>query len=400
MAASISAARGNAGYRSNLGEPVALTPLPIAYRDVAVWQQRWAGSEDAAQQLAWWAEQLHGAPTRLELPGDFPRPAQQSHRGASVVRDLPDELGAQVCQLARAQGATVFMTLLAAFQILLQRYSGQDDVCIGTPVANRSHAETEDLVGLFVNTLVLRTRIAERACFTDVLAQVKQTALGAYARQALPFERLVEHLRPERSLAHAPLFQVMFVLQNNEADDFAFDGLVVQPIEQTSNTAKFDLTLSVQDSAQGLQCHWEFASDLFRPARIRRMAAHFEVLLAALTRTPEAEVRTLEILTAEDQAQLQAWNQTATAYPQAQTIVDLFEAQVERTPQATAVVFENQSLSYLALDQRANRVARALMGHGVKADTLVGLCVPRSLEMVIGLLGILKAGGAYVRSRT
>ena len=378
------------------GEAAALAPLPIAYRDVAAWQQRWSTSEAAAQQLAWWVEQLRGAPALLELSTDFARPAQQSYRGTSFTRTIDPALSQAVERLARAQGATVFMTLLGALQLVLHRHSGQSDICVGTPVANRGHAQTEHLVGLFVNTLVMRSRLDAQASFSALLAQVRHTALGAYARQELPFERVVEALSPERSLAHAPLFQVMFVLQNNDSADFELDGLTLRPVAQTSTTAKFDLLLSAQQTPDGILCHWEFATDLFTADRIERLARHFEQVLDVVTRAPQTPLHAIDILTPEDKAQLLAWNDTEAEYPQDQTVVELFEAQVDQTPEATAVVFEGQALSYAELDKQANQVAHALIEQGIQPDTLVGLCVPRSLEMVVGLLGILKAGGAYV----
>jgi hypothetical protein len=236
-----------------------LAPLPIAYRDVAAWQQRWLQGPAAEQQTAWWVEQLQGAPALLELPTDRPRPAQQSYRGAGLNQPLTRALGEQVQTLARRQGATVFMTLLAALQVVLHRYSGQDDLCVGTPVANRGHGHTEGLVGLFVNTLVLRARFQPAQPFSALLAQTRQTALGAFARQELPFERVVEALSPQRSLAHAPLFQVLFVLQNNDPADVSLEGLRIESVEQEVCTAKFDLTLSMVERDGVFLCDWEYA---------------------------------------------------------------------------------------------------------------------------------------------
>lgn len=373
-----------------------LAPLPIAYRDVAAWQQRWIHGDAAAQQLAWWVEQLQGAPALLELPADYPRPAQQSYRGASFFRVIPPELSQAVTTLAQAEGATVFMTLLSILQVVLHRYSGQDDLCIGTPMANRGHAQTEGLVGLFANTLVLRSRLQPDQPFADLLGQTRQMALGAFARQELPFERLVEALQPARSLAHTPLFQVMFVLQNNERVAFDLHGLRADLIGHDDSTAKFDLTLSAKETPEGIVCDWEFATDLFTPARIERLARHFEQVLRVITQAPETPVQQIELLTEADKAQLIDWNRSEADLQADLTVVDLFEQQADRTPRATAVVFEDASLGYAELDRRANQVAHALIARGVGPDTLVGLCVPRSLEMVVGLLGILKAGAAYV----
>jgi amino acid adenylation domain-containing protein len=378
------------------GTTPALAPLSLAYRDVAAWQQRWSHGEAAAEQLAWWTAQLRGAPALLELPTDFPRPARQSYRGTSFSRSLDLALSQAVVALARAQGATVFMTLMAALQVVLARHSGQDDISVGTPVANRGHGSTEHLVGLFVNTLVIRSRIEPQQPFSALLAQVRQTALGAFARQELPFDRLVEALQPERSLAHAPLFQVLFVLQNNEQADTHLAGLQVTAVQQTSSVAKFDLTLNAQETSDGLVLDWEFATDLFTPARIRRMAEHFEQVLREVTRQPERPVQSLDMLTAADRATLLAWNRTESRYPCDLTLVDLFERQVDATPDATALVCDGASLSYAELERRANRIAQCLVTRGVGPDVLVGLCMPRTPDMVAGLLGILKAGGAYV----
>jgi amino acid adenylation domain-containing protein len=373
-----------------------LAPLPIAYRDVAAWQQRWLQGPAAEQQTAWWVEQLQGAPALLELPTDRPRPAQQSYRGAGLNQPLTRALGEQVQTLARRQGATVFMTLLAALQVVLHRYSGQDDLCVGTPVANRGHGHTEGLVGLFVNTLVLRARFQPAQPFSALLAQTRQTALGAFARQELPFERVVEALSPQRSLAHAPLFQVLFVLQNNDPADVSLEGLRIESVEQEVCTAKFDLTLSMVERDGVFLCDWEYATDLFEAATIARLASHFEQVLHEVCRAPDTPVQHIALLTEADRAQSLSWNQTDAAHAQDRTVVDLVEAQVDRTPDATAVVHEGRTLCYAELDARANQVAHALIERGVGPDTLVGLCVPRSLEMAIGLLGILKAGAAYV----
>ncbi|MFM2051975.1 MAG: non-ribosomal peptide synthetase, partial [Pseudomonadota bacterium] len=378
------------------GTTPTLAPLPVAYRDVAAWQQRWSRSEAAAEQLAWWTAQLRGAPALLELPTDFPRPARQTYRGTSFSRTLDPALSQAVAALARAQGATVFMTLMAALQLVLARHSGQDDISVGTPVANRGHGATEHLVGLFVNTLVIRSRIEPQQPFSVLLAQVRQTALGAFARQELPFDRLVEALQPERSLAHAPLFQVLFVLQNNEQADTRLAGLEVTPVAQAGSVAKFDLTLNALETPEGLVLDWEFATDLFTPARIGRMAGHFEQVLREVTRQPEQRVQSLDMLTAADRVTLRDWNRTESGYPRDLTLVDLFERQVDATPDATALVCDGVSLRYAELERRANRIAQGLVARGVGPDALVGLCMPRTPDMVAGLLGILKAGGAYV----
>jgi amino acid adenylation domain-containing protein len=387
----------NALYQEAVSDiPANLPALPVQYGDYAAWQRQWLQGEVLAQQRTYWAQQLAGLPALLELPTDFPRPAVQDYRGAHVTSTLDAELAAQLQALAQAQGCTLYMLLLAAFQTLLQRYSQQDDVCVGSPIANRTQAQTEGLIGFFVNTLVLRAQFTPALRFTELLNQVRHTALGAYAHQDIPFEQLVEQLNPPRSLSHSPLFQVMLVLQNNEAVAPDWAGVEVTPLPAAYPVAKFDLTLSVAATPEGLTCHWEYATALLREDTIQRMAGHLDVLLRAIVAQPTATLHTLPLLTEAEQQQLQAWNATDTAYSQDQTIVSLFEAQVARTPANTAVVFEDQSLTYAALNARANQLAHVLIQHGVVADTLVGICVERSLEMIIGLLAILKAGGAYV----
>lgn len=378
--------------------PAHLPVLPVAYRDVAAWQHQWLASAGAQDQLRWWLDHLTGAPALLDLPTDFPRPAQQSYRGDRRVRMLSPQLSQAVKTLSRQQGVTLFMTLLSALQVLLHRHSGQDDLCIGTPVANRGQRQTENLVGLFINTLALRAKIDPQASFADLLAQTRQTALAAFARQEMPFERVVEALSPERSLAHAPVFQALFVMQNNASADFAFADVQIESVDQDTPIAKYDLTLSAEEGPDGVLCHWEFASDLFAAERIERMAAQFEQILATVTEAPQTAIAAIDMLTHDDLAQLQAFGHGGAlpAAPADQTVVDRFEAQAQRTPDAPAISFGDASLSYAQLAAHANQVAHRLQALGAGPDTLVGLCMPRSLELVVGMLGILKSGAAYV----
>ncbi len=373
-----------------------IEPLPVQYPDYAAWQRQWLQGEVLQRQLDYWTKQLSGAPELLELPADFPRPPVQSYRGTHLQSVLSPELTQHLKALSRQQGCSLFMTLLAAFSVLLHRYARLDDILIGSPIANRTHSQTENLIGFFVNALVLRTRIPDRACFADLLKQVRQTALGAYAHQDIPCEHLVEQLNPERSLSHSPLFQVMFALQNNEESELSLPGLTLQPVEQENTIAKFDLTLNASETDGQLALYWEYATDLFHAGRIRRMAEHFAILLKGIVQQPAADIHALPLLTEAEILQLIEWNRTETDYPKGKTIVDLFEEQVEKTPDNIAAVFEGQQLTYAELNRQANQLARALIVFGVQADTLVGICVERSLEMLVGLLGILKAGGAYV----
>jgi amino acid adenylation domain-containing protein len=373
-----------------------LPALPIQYTDYAAWQRNWLKGEILEQQLAYWTDQLAGVPQLLELPTDYPRPAMMRYQGKRLQSTLDADLTLQIKQLSQQHGVTVFMTLLAAFKVLLYRYSGQTDLVVGSPIANRTHHQTENLIGFFANTLVLRTQIEGTQTFPQLLKQVRKTALEAYSHQDIPFEYLVEQLNPSRNLSHSPLFQVMFVLQNAPAQALELSGLKMSFLEPDKTTAKFDLTLNVAERFDVLVCHWEYNTDLFHSDTITRMTEHFLVLLEGIINNPEQSPSQLPLLTEAEQQQLLAWNQTETDYPVDKTIVDLFQAQVEKNPDNLALVFENQQLSYQQLNAKANQLAHYLMTLGVGAETLVGICVERSLEMVIGLLGILKAAGAYV----
>ena len=289
------------------------------------------------------------------------------------------------------------MVLFAAFNVLLAHHSNQNDLIVGTPIANRQHADIENLIGFFVNTLALRTRINPHDSFITLLHQVKQATFAAYAHQDLPFEQLVDHLHVERSLSHTPLFQVMFVLQNNPEADVALNDLKVLPQPTLSKTAKFDLTLSLQETAQGLSGGLEYATTLFNQDSMQRLLDHWQLLLQSIVAKPEAKIHTLPLLSRQEQQQILVdWNNTALDYPKNQTLHALFEAQVKKTPKAIALVFEEQTLSYRQLNEKANQLAHLLIAQGVKPDTLVALCLERSLELVIAILATLKAGGAYV----
>ncbi|MBP5974477.1 amino acid adenylation domain-containing protein [Brasilonema sp. CT11] len=379
------------------GEPSPLPDLPIQYADFAEWQRQWLSGEVLESQLDYWKQQLAGAPALLELPTDRPRPPVQAFRGSSETFELSAELTQQLKHLSQHSGATLFMTLQAAFALLLSRYSQQENIVVGSPIANRNRQEIEPLIGFFVNTLVLRTHLGGNPTFRELLQQVRQMTLNAYAHQDLPFEQLVEVLQPERSLSHHPLFQVMFVLQNAVIGTLELPGLTLKPLEQKRIIAKFDLTLSMQEIESGLVGSWEYNTDLFEADTIRRMMGHFQTLLEGIVSNPEQPVGQLPLLTEAERHQLLVeWNQTAANYPQDKCIHQLFEEQVERTPNAVAVVFEDSVLTYRELNTRANQLAHYLQKLSVEPEILVGLCVERSLEMVIGLLGILKAGGAYV----
>ena len=379
------------------GSASPLLPLPIQYADFAIWQRQWLAGEILQSQLSYWVEQLQDAPTFLPLPTDRPRRAVQTFAGSYVEFGLSVELTQRLTKLSQEQGVTLFMTLLAAFDILLYRYTGQADILVGSPIANRERSEIEGLIGFFVNTLVLRTDVSDDPSFKELLPRVRSMALDAYAHQDLPFEMLVESLQPERELSHTPLFQVMFVLQNAPMSSVELTGLTVSSLPVESATAKFDITLVIENTHTGLVGWWEYNTDLFDSSTIERMTGHFVTLLEAIVTNPQEKISSLTLLTESESRQLLVeWNETQTDYPQDKCISELFEEQVERTPDAVAVIYENQQLTYQELNCRANQLAHYLQSLGVSADVLVGICVEPSLEMVVGLLGILKAGGAYV----
>ncbi|MEK7785395.1 MAG: condensation domain-containing protein, partial [Chloroflexota bacterium] len=379
------------------GRPAPLPEPTLQYADFARWQREWLQGNTLETQLAYWKQKLGGCPPLLELPTDRPRPAVQTSRGAHLAFALPAGLSQSLERLSRQEGATLFMTLLAAFQTLLHRYTGQNDICIGTPIANRNRAEIEALIGFFVNTIVMRTNLEGEPSFRDLLKRVRETALGAYAHQDVPFEMLVDTIQPQRNLSHSPLFQVMFALQNMPASTLELPGLTLCPLEVDSATAKFDLTLSLEETPAGLKGAWEYNADLFEAATIARLMNHYRVLLEGVVADPDQPITTLPMLTEAERHQLFVeWNDTTAEFPCDTCVPQLFAEQVERDPGAVAVTAGEQALTYLELNRRANQVAHYLRTLDVKPGTLVGICVERSLELVVGALGVLKAGGAYV----
>jgi hypothetical protein len=378
------------------GTPSPLPELPIQYADYAVWQGQWLQGEVLERQLAYWKRQLAGI-SALELHTDRPRPVVQTYRGRIQSFPIPTTLFEGLKILSRREGITLFMTLLAAFQTLLYRYTGQEDISVGTPIAGRNRLETEGLIGFFVNILVLRTDLSDDPSFRELLGRVRDVALAAYAHQDLPFEKLVEELQPPRDLGRPPLFQVMFNLLPAPTSPVQWPDLTFSLLEVDSGTAEFDLSMTILEGPEGLRGTLQYNIDLFDAASIDRMLGHFQVVLEGITSDPEQRLSTLPILTEEERQRLLVeWNDTRTEYPQGQCIHELLEAQVERTPEAKAVVFEEQHLTYRELNRRANQVAHRLQRLGVGPEVGVGICMERSLEMVVGLLGILKAGGAYV----
>ncbi|HEX7243129.1 MAG TPA: amino acid adenylation domain-containing protein, partial [Longimicrobiaceae bacterium] len=379
------------------GREAELPELPVQYADFAVWQRAWLTSEMLDARVGYWREKLADAPPLLELPTDRPRPRVQDPRGASVRVDLPPGVARELRALSRREGATAFMTLLAAWQLLLSRYAGVEDVSVGTPVAGRTRLETEPLIGFFVNTLVLRTELSGDRSFRELLGRVRETTLGAYQHQEIPFERLVEELAPERSLARTPLFQVMFVLQNNERGELRMGGLEVEPLSTGAEVAKYDLTLDLAEDGQGISGSIVYRAELWERATMERMSAHFARLVGSLVADSDRPVAGIALITEEERAQLLAeWGATGHGYPAAACIHDLFTAQARRTPGAVAVVHRGEALTYAELDLASNQLAHALRRRGVGPESRVGVYLRRTPAAVAALLGVLKAGGAYV----
>ncbi|MEG4838969.1 amino acid adenylation domain-containing protein [Microcoleus sp. B9-D4] len=381
-------------YNKNLA---ALPPLPIQYADFATWQRQQMQGEILETQLTYWKQQLSGSAAVLNLPTDFSRPAVQSYKGGRQLFELPERLTEAIRQLSRREKTTVFMTLLAAFNTLLYGYTGQEDILVGSPIASRNSSQTESLIGFFVNTLVLRSDLTGNPTFRELLNRVREVALGAYAHQDVPFEKLVEELQPNRDLSHSPLFQVMFAFQS--ASEFALElpGLSLNCQQIHSGTANFDLTLELKATATGIRGWFEYSLDLFESATIARMARHFQNLLEGIVANPSARLSDLPMLAeAERQQLLFEWNNTGVNYFQNECVHRLFEAQAAKTPDAVAVRFECQSLTYRELNDRANQLAHYLHSFGVKPDAIVGVYIERSLDAIVGILGILKAGGAYL----
>ncbi|HEU5229109.1 MAG TPA: amino acid adenylation domain-containing protein, partial [Ktedonobacteraceae bacterium] len=377
--------------------PSPLPTLALQYADYTLWQREWSQDHALTEQLAYWRKQLTGATTMLSLPTDRPRPAIQTFRGAAERFTIDASLSTALKELSRREGATLFMTLLAAFNVLLARYSGQHDILVGSPVANRRQMELEELIGFFVNTLVLRTDLTGNPSFHTLLQRVRETTLAAYDHQDLPFERLVQELKVERSPNSNPLFQTAFVLQNILASVQPLADLELSSLEVDSETAKFDIMLELTEIDGGMRGKIEYSTDLFDATTIKRMVGHLQTLLQAIVVNPEQSIMSYPLLPqAEQQVVLHDWNDTQTPYPQHRCIHELFEEQVYLRPDAIAVVFEEQALSYRALDQCANRLARRLRDLGVGPEVPVGLCLERSLELIVSLLAILKAGGIYV----
>jgi amino acid adenylation domain-containing protein len=380
----------------SMGQPSPLPDLPIQYADFAVWQQKRLRGEVLETQLAYWKKQLANLPV-LQLATDRPRPPVQSFQGARQMIKISEPLYAALKALSQREGVTQFMTLLAAFQTLLYRYTGQDDIAVGVPIANRNRAAIEGLIGFFVNTLVMRTDLSGNPSFRELLGRVREVALGAYAREELPFEKLVEEFQPERDLSHNPLFQVAFQLVSGPGSTWGYPEQLPPVRSVEIGATKFDLRFDLLETLQGLDGYLDYSTDLFDATTITRMVGHFQVLLEGIVADPEQRISELPLLTEAERHQLLVeWNETTAAYPKDMCIHNLFEAQVEQRREAIALLFEDNQLTYGKLNRRANQLAHHLQTLGVGPETLVGICIERCVEMVVALLGILKAGGACV----
>ncbi len=385
-------------YEAQLtGKSSPLPELPIQYADYSLWQQEYFAQREFQEQLAFWKDQLQGAPPLLELPTDRPRPAVQSSSGAAAFSLLPKQLSEDLVRLSRREGATLFMTLLAALKVLLARYSRQEDIVVGTFISNRNRAELESMIGFFVNTLVLRTDLSGDPDFLELLRRVREVSLSAYAHQDIPLQRLVQELRPERTLRHDPLVQVLFVMQNAPAAALHLRDVTVRPMTSETKTAKGDLFLAVTETSEGLRWRFEYKTDLFDAATIERMMSHLHFLLESIVRNPSQRISELAMLRSSETQQLVGdWNQTHADYPGESCLQERFEEQAALHPEAVAAVFEDQHLTYRELNRRASQLARYLQCQGVQANSLVGICLHRSLDMLVAMIAVLKAGAAYV----
>jgi amino acid adenylation domain-containing protein len=397
-----------AAFTQNQTAP--LLELPLQYADFAQWQREWLQGEVLDTQLAYWREQLNGLST-LNLPTDKPRAAIQNYRGAAKFLELPKQLTDALEQLSQQAGVTLFMTLLAAFKTLLYRYTDREDIAIGSPIANRNRSEIEGIIGFFVNTLVLRSDLAGNPTFRELLDRVREVTVGAYTHQDLPFEKLVEELHPERSLSHHPLFQVVFGFQNAPMSPLELPGLVPKLINIDFKTTRFDLELHLWKYGEDFRSsdggNWEddeglrgiivYNTDLFEPATIDRMLNHFKNLLSGIVTNPARQIANLPLLSDLEQNRvIVEWNHTQVDNPETQSIDRIFEAKVRQYPDAIALNFDNECITYQELNSRSNKLARHLQKLGVSTEVLVGICIPQSIETIVGLLAILKAGGAYV----
>ena len=377
--------------------PSPLPDLPVQYADFAIWQRKRMQDNLLESELAYWKQHLAGPLPILKLPTDHARPAIQTVNSSEFRLEISRQLTESLSSFSRAEGVTLFMTLLASFKALIYRYTGEKDLLVGTPITNRSQSELEGLIGMFVNTLVLRTGLTRDTTFKELLGRVREVALGAYAHQELPFEKIVEELNPARSLSHTPVCQVWFVFQDAPLPVLEMSGLSLTPIEIHNKATRFELILDLVQSPAGIEGCFEYHTDLFDRETMKRMVEHYRILLEGICAYPNKKLSELDMLTADERHQiLNEFNARAVAYDRNALIGEWFSQQAEQTPNAVALEFESQQLSYKELNRRANQLARFLNRNGVEPDVRVGVRVGRGLNLVVGLLGVLKAGGAYV----
>ncbi len=385
----------NSGF---MGHEILSSPLPIQYADYAIWQRRYLDGDFLESKLNYWRSQLLNV-SPLNLPVDYARPVVQSMRGSSVDFIIDARISRKLNMLGQANNSTLFMVLLSAFKVLLYRYSGNRDLCVGSPVANRGQQEIEEVIGFFVNMLALRTQISEQADFISLLEQVKEVTLAAYEHQDVPFEKVVEAVVRHRDLSRSPLFEVMFAFQNTArpTEDLHLEGLSLEWEKFTQSTSKFDISFILLEDEGVLKGSVEYCTDLFMPETINRMISHYNQLLISITEDPTVRINSIQMVSKEEEHTLLVeFNDTFGAQSGSETVVDLFEAQAARVPEHVAIVFNNESVTYNDLNNRSNQLAHYLKKIGVKEDDVIPLCIGRSIEMVVGIMGILKAGGAYV----
>ena len=379
------------------GDTATLSELDIQYGDFAEWQQEWLEGDDYKAQLGYWKDQLADAPPVLELPTDHPRPRVQTHNGAILSRSLPSTLAAELRKLAQSQSCTLFMVLLAAYDVLLSKYSGSDDIVVGTPIAGRSRRELEPLIGFFANTLAMRADLSGNPAFTELLQKVRGNSLEAYKHQDLPFEKLVEEIQPDRLMSYSPVFQALFVLEHAAAQSSPFSSLTAEAVRVKSDTAKFDISLFISEAPDSLTCTMEYNTDLFDEVSVENMLRRFETLLRQITQQPDVRIGDISLL---DSADLElvtcGYNNTATDFGALQPVHQLVEAQAAKTPDAVALEGVDELLSYAELNSRANRLAHALQAAGAAPGKLVAISCERSPELPVAVLAVLKSGAAYV----
>ena len=375
-------------------------PLPnlsVQYADYAEWQRGWLRGERLEREVEHWTRQLSGSSFHLELPGDYPRPAVQSHHGGHIPIQLSSAHTARLKEMCRQESVTPFMALLAAFQVFLHKYTGQDDLCVGTPIANRKGPGLDAVIGMFVNTLVIRSQMPMESTFLTYLKSVRETCLAAFSHGELPFEVLVERLQQDRDLSCNPIFQAMFAYQDDPLNLLQLPGLTISQVESETGTSKFDLLLVLNDRGQELKGYFEYNTDLFKPETVLRMAAHFQILMERILEEPDAPLASVSLLSPAERDQiLRVWNDTALSFPENRCAHQLFEQRAAETPNALACACQDKQLTFAELNRRANQLAHHLIQLGFGPGQIAGLCTERSFDLLTGAIAALKAGGAYL----